>query len=117
MKELTVAETDIAGVDALALTGELNFDTSPKLRKVLVEKCKNRQAEIVVDLTDLGFMDTCGLATLIEARQRADGYGGRVVLVGVSPLIEEVMDITRVKDLFTIIEDREKAESTLGQAG
>jgi anti-sigma B factor antagonist len=117
VEELTVSTSEIGGTQALKLAGELNFDTAPKLRRQLTRKVKKQERDIVVDLSDLSFMDTCGLATLIETRQRAGEYGGRVIMVGVSEMIREVMQITRVEELFTLVDDPDEAEDILQDAG
>ena len=77
MKELILSERELGGAPLVALEGDLNFDTAPRLRDVLAKLVKKRPGHIVVDLGALSFMDTCGLATLIETRQKMDKHRKR----------------------------------------
>ena len=45
----------------------MNNNTAPDLRELLVKHVKAKQPRLMLDLSELSFMDTSGLATLIEA--------------------------------------------------
>jgi anti-sigma B factor antagonist len=116
MPELEVRETNVDGFPVLAVSGELNINTAPDLRDHLVRHVKARQPRVTLDLSGLSFMDTSGLATLIESHLKAEKQGGALVLFGLQPPILEVFEITRVIDLFTVKETQEQALAALREA-
>jgi len=115
MRELDLEQGAIGGAPAVRLSGELNFENSPSLRAVLLRLAARKVSEMVLDLTDLAFMDTSGLATLIEARMTAHERGGRVILLGLQPLIAQVFEVARVNELFTLVQDEKEALAVLGE--
>src|SRR5207253_3134823 len=61
----------------LAVEGQVDMHTSPELRTKLRETLERKSSPIVVDLTKVLFIDSSGLATLIEALQAVGKFGGR----------------------------------------
>jgi anti-anti-sigma factor len=57
---------------------------------------------VVVDCSQVEFIDSSGLQALLEARQRAVGDGGQVVLQRPSTVVLRLLRITSTDDLFTI---------------
>ena len=54
------------------LAGELDLYNAPRVREALAEACKNAPARVVVDLSEVEFIDSTALGVLIEARTRLD---------------------------------------------
>jgi anti-anti-sigma factor len=113
MPEFHVNETNVDGFPVLTMSGELNINTAPDLRELLVRHTKAKQPRMLLDLSDVSFMDTSGLATLIETHLKTEKQGGSLALFGLQPRILEVFEITRVIDLFTVCETREQALEAL----
>jgi anti-sigma B factor antagonist len=92
-----------AGPPAISLTGQLTVYTAPELRTSLLRLQRRPVPTLLVDLSAVTFMDTGGLATLIEAQQRATRTGGRLVLVGLQPRVQDALAMARVAEMFTIV--------------
>ena len=117
MAELGIEQYSIGDVPAIRVSGQLtNFTASP-LRDEMQALLKAGRFDLVLDLSDLSFMDTSGLATLIEAHLRREKDGGSLVLFGVAPQIAEVFDIARVSTLFLLVETEEEAIGALEAHG
>ncbi len=116
MSEMDLTERTVEGVSAVGLTGELNIHTAPDLRRLLMKYVKKGEQNLMLDLTGLKFMDTSGLATLIEAQLKVEKYGGRLVLFGLDAQIREVFDVTRVSKLFRIYATEEEALEAVQQS-
>ncbi|MHC4789070.1 MAG: STAS domain-containing protein [Planctomycetota bacterium] len=115
MDEIDVRESTVEGLPAVAVSGELKISTAPALRDVLVKHVKKKSAPLLMlDLSGLAFMDTSGLATLIEAHITAERSAGKLVLFGLSPRIAEVFDVTQVTKLFSICDTQGEAVAFLG---
>ena len=82
---------------AIRLEGELDLATAGELESLLARFCAQRE-RVAVDLSDLTFIDSTGLAVLLNARKRADGNGCAVTLVNVPEVARRVFDLTGTAD-------------------
>lgn len=113
MSQLDLTERTVGEAPAVGLVGELNINTAPAVRRLLMKYVKRSEPNLMLDLTRLHFMDTSGLATLIETHLKVEKYGGRLVLFGLNPQIMEVFSVTRVNQLFQIAETEQEALEAL----
>jgi len=113
MSSVGVKETTVEGWPAFALSGELNISTAPGVRDALMKHIRRRAPALLLDLSGLDFMDTSGLATLIEAHLKTERYGGKLLLYGLKARIAEVFEVTRVAALFSIFGTQEQAVRAL----
>ena len=93
----------------LAVEGQVDMHTSPELRTKLRETLERKSNPIVVDLTKVLFIDSSGLATLIEALQAVGKYGGRLRLCGLSPAVKNLFKLSNLISIFDIRDTREEA--------
>lgn len=93
----------------LAVEGQVDMHTSPELRIKLRETLERKSNPVVVDLTKVVFIDSSGLATLIEALQAVGKYGGRLRLCGLSPAVKNLFKLSNLISIFDIRETREDA--------
>lgn len=84
------------------LRGSLDLATSPSVRAALVEGATGDQHEIVVDLTQIEFIDSTGLGALIGAHRRALEQGGSVRLVVNDGPIARLLNITGLIRIFPV---------------
>jgi anti-sigma B factor antagonist len=54
------------------LAGELDLYSAPKVRDALADACKNGAARVIVDLSEVEFVDSTALGVLVEARTKLD---------------------------------------------
>ena len=100
----TTGETTI-----LTLAGSVYIYTSPELRGELKVALEKQDPRIVVDMQEVSFVDSSGLATLIEALQRMNAYGGSLRLCSLSPNVLGVFQLANLDSIFEIRESREAA--------
>jgi anti-sigma B factor antagonist len=89
--------------------GQVDMHTSPELRGHLRGALGNRASPLVVDLTDVAFIDSSGLATLIEALQAVGKYGGKLRLCGLSPEVRKLFDLAQLSTIFDLRDTRDEA--------
>jgi len=106
-------ESTTSNVPTVAMSGRLDIDTAPELRRVLHKHIGDRPSGLLLDLSGLDFMDTSGLATLIEARQLLQQDGGRLALFGLAAQIAEVFSMAQVEGMFTIVATESEALEAL----
>ncbi len=89
--------------------GQVDMHTSPELRGSLRKALEGRATPLVVDLAQVSFIDSSGLATLIEALQAVGRYGGKLRLCGLAPDVRKLFDLARLSTIFDLREDRTAA--------
>lgn len=88
----------------VAVRGEVDIATAPKLREKLVELASQGAQQLVVDLDAVEFLDSTGLGVLIGGMKRLRGLDGDLTLVCTQPRILKVFEITGLNRAFTIYE-------------
>jgi len=89
------------GALIVTLRGTVDLEHSPVAREVLLAAVE-RAAVVLVELTDVSYMDSSGVASLIEAYQAARTRQGRFGLVAVGPRILRLLELARLDRVFTI---------------
>ena len=100
--------SEIDGTMVMALAGEVDLSHSPALRKALMELMFERRA-VVVDLSAVTYVDSSGIAGLVEAYQMARKNGTRFVLAAISDPVRRVLQLARLDRVFTLADSVEAA--------
>lgn len=85
----------------VALDGEVDLQSSPEARQALLDAV-GRGRDVFVDLSGVGYIDSSGVASLVEALQQARKAGTGLVLVSVSDAALRVLQLARLDKVFTI---------------
>jgi anti-sigma B factor antagonist len=104
LKIETVREQDRVTV---RLEGELDMLQAPEVSDTLTELVDSGVKDILVDLTELRFLDSSGLSALLGAHQAAEAQGGRLVLQSPNERIVRLVTITGLGDVFEITAPRD----------
>ena len=91
---LSITEDD----GTITLAGEIDASTVP----ALVKQLDATTDDVIVDLSDIGFIDSSGLRALIGAHQTIDGRGSKLTLRGPSPAVIRLFELSGVTTFFTI---------------
>lgn len=89
--------------------GEININTSPELRKIFEGIIKNNDKKVLINFTAVSYIDSSGLATLIEMLQRLKGIGGRMRFSNIDQKIKNLFEITKLSKLFDIFDTQDSA--------
>ncbi|MFB9674826.1 STAS domain-containing protein [Streptosporangium vulgare] len=93
------------GASVIAIAGELDKLSSPRLRDVMVTQLDDGSCHLVLDVTCLRFCDSTGLWTMLEFRRRAGAAGGCLRLAGVHGVLERILTITGLAGAFFLDPD------------
>jgi anti-sigma B factor antagonist len=93
----------------LAVKGEVDVYTAPRLREKLVELVSQGKHQIVVDLEGVDFLDSTGLGVLVGALKRLRSHGGDLKLVCSHQRILKVFEITGLTKVFSIVGSLDEA--------
>ena len=92
------------------VNGEVDLYSSPMLREYIFKTIKQQKPEqLIVDLTDVTYTDSSGIATLVEGLQMAQNYESAFKLVGLSETVLEVFQLVRLERVFDMYPTEEEA--------
>jgi anti-sigma B factor antagonist len=115
--EFTLTEqTSTGGHHIIAPRGEIDLYTAPDLKQVLTVAIEGGERRLVIDLTDVSFLDSTALGVLIGAVKRVRSRGGALAIVNTDSSIAKTFEITGLDQIFTILGTREDAMGALDRA-
>ena len=103
------------GVLMVTLSGEIDLQHSPKMRLLLQAKVRGRVPLLLLDFTNVKYIDSSGLATLVEYYQNSRSYSGRIALAGLSNRVKSIFELVRLSEIFPIYSTVEEAKQELRQ--
>ena len=97
----------------IALAGRLDASNAQTLKDSLEQLINGGTIHLVVDLAQVPFIDSAGLAALVSALKATRRAGGNVLLSGVQPQARTVFSLTMLDQVFAIHSDVEAALASL----
>lgn len=91
--------------------GDIDLSRSPSLRHQISRAQADRPERLVIDLGEVPYMDSSGVATLVEAMQVSRRSGAKLVLCGLQSKVRSIFEIARLDTVFTIVESTDEALS------
>ena len=89
------------GASIVVLKGDVDLESSPAAREVLLKSVEGA-GKVLVDLSSVTYIDSSGVASLVEALQAAKRNGGRFALVAASDPTRRVLELARLDKVFTM---------------
>src|SRR5580658_9504636 len=96
----------------LAVRGEVDVYSAPRLREKLVELVSEGHRQIVADLEAVDFLDSTGLGVLVGGLKRLRSHDGDLTLVCSQPRILKVFEITGLTTVFRIADSVQEATAS-----
>lgn len=106
---MDIKEKRSGDITLVYINGEIDITTSPDVRKFFDRITKDKNAKIVINLAKVSYIDSSGLATLVEGLQRMRSYGGKMRLTNLSDKVKSLFEITKLEKLFEIYPEEAKA--------
>lgn len=97
------------GVQRIDLTGDLDFHSSPQLRKELGKLVEGKLQKLLVDLKKVNYIDSSGLATFVELFQKMKKGDGKLILFNLSQPVRSVFEIAKLDSIFQLAQNEEEA--------
>jgi anti-sigma B factor antagonist len=88
--------------NVLPLEGEIDLHVSPRVAASLEAMISDKAPRIVVDLSRVNYIDSSGLAVLVEAMQNVEEYGGKFALAGLQENVRSIFETARLDQVFLI---------------
>jgi anti-sigma B factor antagonist len=113
VSSLVVVHGRTGSAEVLSLVGHLDLSSVGRLVAQAADAIRGGRARLILDLAGIEFVDSAGLAGLLNVLRRAERAGGGVVLVHASPELRRVMALTRLDREFVFAETLPRAEAAL----
>jgi anti-sigma B factor antagonist len=92
------------------LTGDIDLANSPEVRKAVLREVKElRVPKVVMNLSKVRYIDSSGVASLVEGLKASRDTGSRFILFGLSPSAREVLQLSRLLKIFEVYDNEEQA--------
>ncbi len=92
------------------VSGDIDLANSPEIRKALLREVKeNRTPKVVMNLSKVRYIDSSGVASLVEGLKASRDAGSRFILYGLSPTAREVLQLSRLLKIFEVYDNEEQA--------
>ncbi len=104
------------GVTVVTVSGDLDVSDALSLRETLGQAQGDDTRSVLLDLTEVGFIDSAGIGLLVAAQRRAAGAGGQFALAGLTPTVARVLELTRTDRMLTVLPTVEAGVAALSSA-
>ena len=97
----------------IRIDGEIDLYSSPHVRKTIMDLTQKQLTPILIDLEQVRYMDSSGVATLIEGFKQSQKYKGKFILAGLRAEVRQVFELTRLDKVFEIYHNEASALESL----
>lgn len=104
---------NVDGVSILDLEGEIDLYRSPEVRAEIAKLVTRKDKAIAINFQKVTYIDSSGLATIIDAFQKMRLYGGKLALISLAKPVRSVFEVARLDQFFPIFEEETTALSSL----
>ncbi len=104
-------EKKTAAHKLIKLEGEIDLHRSPDVKRELQEATQQKPAKLLVDLSDVSYIDSSGLAVLLNGMQNVEAYGGKLFLIGPGDSVRIIFETSKLDQVFRIVSSLDAAEA------
>jgi len=99
------------GIVVIVPSTDIDMSRSPELRTAIRQEMGGGVHKMIVDLEDVHYMDSSGLATLVEAMRNAGKSDTKLVICKMNQKVSAIFEIARLDSFFSIVDTRDEAVS------
>ncbi len=114
--DLRLRTKQVEGTEIVEVSGELEMHAAPELRAELQRVCAGEKPSVLIDLSQVSFIDSTGIGVLVGGLKRAREAGGALVLVCPVPRLRRIFEITGLLQALPMYQTREEALGALDAA-
>lgn len=107
---MEIATRQAGDTTIVDVVGDITLYNSPEVRKVLLGLLREKRVpRVIVNMKSVKYIDSAGVASLVEGLKVSRDLKSRFALYGLSPAAREVLELTRLNKVFEIHESEEEA--------
>lgn len=111
--DLNIEVHRMGSVPIVDLSGDIDAYTCAKLREAILELLEKGELRIVISMTNVNYIDSSGLGTLVGGLRRVSERNGGLAISGASAQIQKVFGITGLNKVFSLFDDETQAAHSL----
>jgi anti-sigma B factor antagonist len=116
-QQLEVDITRVGPADVFDVRGELDIGSALGLAGPLADIATDGDGHVVLDLSELSFMDSTGMSVLLNARRRLTRQGRQLLVVCPSGPVMRLLELTRLIDTMGVHPSKDAALAALDGNG
>ena len=97
------------GIKICFAEGDIDINTSPQVKKAFDKLMQSKSEKVLINLQKVAYIDSSGLATLVEILKNLKNFGGKLKLCNLSNKVKSLFEITKLEKLFDIVDTEEEA--------
>ncbi len=106
-----------SGVSIVDISGRVTLgETASALRETIGQMARSGERQILLNLSDLGYLDSSGMGVLVSSFATINSLGGRLKLTNLSDRVKDLLLITKLYTVFEIFEDESSAVASFAAA-
>ena len=109
MENLRIQSEHYDGWVVARIQGDLDVYTAPRLREFISDSVSLGDANLVLDLEGVGFLDSTGLSVMVAGLKKTKEAGGDLLIIKPNPQIQRILSITDLVKILPIHADIEEA--------
>jgi anti-sigma B factor antagonist len=107
---LQISARHLEKITIFDVAGDIDLASSPQLRKALLRELRElRMPRVVLNLNAVRYIDSSGVASLVEGLKASRDVGSRFILFGLNTTIREVLQLSKLLRIFEIFDSEEQA--------
>ena len=96
---------EVSKTNMVSIRGEIDIYSIEKFRESIEEKIKTQASEIILDCSELSYMDSTGMGVLIELRNKTKELGQKIIMMNPRPNIRKLLALTGVDKIIEIVDN------------
>jgi anti-sigma B factor antagonist len=115
--KMATSTRQVGSVTVVDISGRIELgEESGALRDLICDLASKGDKKILLNLGDVHYIDTSGLASLVSALIRVRKQGGELKLLNLTDKVSDLMQITKLYTVFDIMNDEAEAVKSFGQS-
>ena len=108
---MKIAQKQNNDITIFNIDGDIDINSSPEMREAFEGIASAKTMKIVVNLSNVSYVDSSGLATLVEMLKKTRSYDAKLRLASLAPKVKSLFEITKLEQLFDIFDTEEEASA------
>jgi anti-sigma B factor antagonist len=104
-----IGSREINGIVVIEPQGRLDAASAKQFKEEIIKRAEGGARRLVVDLTQIRFLDSSGLGVLVSCLRQLTSLGGDIKISGLRPEIQSLFALTRLNKVFDILATAEEA--------
>jgi len=93
-------ESQVGGLALVHLSGEIDLQSSPDLHEMLQVRLAQKLPVLILEFTEVAYMDSSGMATLVDYVKQARAFHGKLAVTGLGETLNALFELTRLDEII-----------------